>query len=499
MHFMDLSITKKIIFAAIVAGASAACALAGEFQPTGDPLDLAGKWQVVLRAGAKPFAWDDSLSAQPVQLPGSLQVQGLGDEVSVKTQWTGQIVDYSWFTMPVYEKYRQPGNIKIPFWLQPYRHFVGAAAYRRQIEIPAHWQGKRCVLSLERVHISSRIWLDGKELGADHSLSTPHRYDLGHVTPGYHMLVICVDNHLPAAVGENAHCVSDHMQTNWNGIIGKIQLEATPDTCIDDLQTYADVAARQVTVNWSLGGQASGGKMAFVVRTPDHKTLSATAEAAAGQHTIALGETIHTWDEFSPNLYQLRATLTLPGGITHVAATRFGMVNYQVDGKRFLVNGRPTIFRGTLDCAMFPLTGYPSTDVDYWKKEIRAVKAHGFNHLRFHSWCPPEAAFNAADELGCYLQIEHAWTDPAQAGDYLMGEAERVIRSYAVCTSTDGKSWSLPIAQGEFPDSNARQTILFPRPIKTRFLKLVAISPFDVTKPYATVAELQPIVEGESN
>lgn len=62
--------------------------------------------------------------------------------------------------------------------------------------------------------------------------------------------------------------------------------------------------------------------------------------------------------------------------------------------------------------------GYPSTDVAYWKRVIAVIKKHGLNHIRFYSWCPPEAAFIAADELGGYLQVEHAWTDPA-AGKYL--------------------------------------------------------------------------------
>ena len=96
------------------------------------------------------------------------------------------------------EKYRQPGNIKVPFCLQPEKHYVGVAWYQRDIEVPGRWQGKRLLLRLERVHWESRVWLDGNALGANASLSTPHRYDLGvKVAPGKHRLTLRIEQ--PAA------------------------------------------------------------------------------------------------------------------------------------------------------------------------------------------------------------------------------------------------------------------------------------------------------------
>ena len=59
-----------------------------------------------------------------------------------------------------------------------------------------------------------------------------------------------------------------------------------------------------------------------------------------------------------------------------------------------------------MDCCVFPLTGYPSTTIEDWKRIFLTVKDYGMNHIRFHSWCPPEAAFHAADEVGIYLQAE---------------------------------------------------------------------------------------------
>jgi hypothetical protein len=94
--------------------------------------------------------------------------------------------------------------------------------------------------------------------------------------------------------------------------------------------------------------------------------------------------------------------------------------------------------RGTLHCGSFPLTGYPSTDKEEWLRELRACRAHGLNHIRFHSWCPPEAAFEAADELGMYLQVEcSTWPnqgstigDGRPLDDYVKAEAERIVRAF---------------------------------------------------------------------
>jgi hypothetical protein len=87
-----------------------------------------------------------------MQLHGSLQAQGFGEEVSVATEWTSSIFDRSWFTEPRYERYRQPGNVKVLFWLQPDRHYQGAAWYQYTFETPADWQGRRVTLTLERPH-----------------------------------------------------------------------------------------------------------------------------------------------------------------------------------------------------------------------------------------------------------------------------------------------------------------------------------------------------------
>ena len=87
-------------------------------------LDLSGTWALALDptdCGEEERWYAGDLPAPPaaLTLPGSLQAQGFGDAVDLETPWTGTIVDRSFFTEPHYAPYRQPGQIKLPFWLQP--------------------------------------------------------------------------------------------------------------------------------------------------------------------------------------------------------------------------------------------------------------------------------------------------------------------------------------------------------------------------------------------
>ena len=108
------------------------------------PLSLAGEWRFRIDSLDKGIQekWYTALPDETVRLPGSMAENGKGDEVTVTTKWTGDIVDKSYFTSPKYERYRRLGNIKIPFWLKPVKYYKGPAWYQKEIEIPAAWKGK---------------------------------------------------------------------------------------------------------------------------------------------------------------------------------------------------------------------------------------------------------------------------------------------------------------------------------------------------------------------
>jgi hypothetical protein len=412
-----------------------------------DALDLSGVWSFQLDPDdvGVTEAWFTKGLSEQIRLPGALQNQGFGDDVTVDTEWTGAAKKEVWLNEPRYEKYRRPGNIKVPFCLQPEKHYVGAAWYQRQIEIPTQWQDEHAILTLERPHWETRVWVDGEYVGRNDSLCTPHEYDLGPLTPGRHVLTLRVDNRVIVDVGDWSHSVTDHTQGNWNGVIGRIELAPHPPVWIEDVQVFPHVSTQSVTIRGRLGndtGKAGQGTLQLSVRqtqgqkakTPGPVTKPVSWGVDGGTFEFEFPEEgrLHLWDEFHPALYQLAASLddgaavrTVTFGVREVTTT---------PDKLFAVNGRKTFLRGTLECCIFPLTGYPPTDVESWKRIIGICKEHGLNHMRFHSWCPPEAAFAAADELGFYYQVEcGVWTNPGNGtavDAWLWNESERIVRAY---------------------------------------------------------------------
>ena len=406
-------------------------------------IDLSGEWAFALDPGDVGVneQWYNQSLADRIRLPGSLQEQGYGNEVDTNTRWTGEIMDRSWFDAPEYEKYRTKGNIKIPFWLQPEKHYVGVAWYQRAIDIPSSWKGKCIELELERTHWETALFVNGKETGSNDALQTPHRYVIEET--GKLLISIRVDNRVRVAVGVNAHSVSDHTQSNWNGIVGHITLTARPALHIDNIRIYPDITNRKARIEVELAGNNAGEKAQIRIKgtsfncsnPKELKTVNATTDANSSLFscTLDMGDDMLTWSEFEPNLYRLEVELKSKGG-TDIKTTTFGMREFRAEGTRFHVNGTPAFIRGTLECAIFPLTGYASMDADYWTMIYRRCKEFGLNNVRFHSWCPPRVAFEMADREGIYLQVEcGGWANIGNGryvDEWFYAESERIVKEF---------------------------------------------------------------------
>ncbi|MCK4750093.1 MAG: beta-galactosidase, partial [Bacteroidales bacterium] len=297
------------------------------------------------------------------------------------------------------------------------------------------------------------MFVNNREAGSRNSLAVSHEYDITSlINEGSNRISIRIDNRIILPVGVNSHSVSDHTQSNWNGIIGAIKLETRNPVFIKNIQVFPDIQSKSVRVQVALhnatGNQFDGNIELQANSFNSEKTHSATTRAeqvslAGNEHMIeleyAMGFEVLYWSEFSPALYNLEVSLTDSGGqVVDRKSETFGMREFKAEGTRFLVNGRPVFLRGTLECCIFPLTGYPPTDEASWEYVMNRCKEHGLNHIRFHSWCPPEAAFNAADKLGIYLHVEcGSWANQGSSlGDgspldtYLYDESDRIIEAF---------------------------------------------------------------------
>ncbi|MBA7478357.1 hypothetical protein ES707_13780 [subsurface metagenome] len=278
---------------------------------------------------------------------------------------------------------------------------------------------------------------------------TPTSY-LTELSTRRHTLTVRVDNSVKYDVGVNAHSVSDHTQSNWNGITGRIELLATDRIWVSDVQVYPDIRNKSARLLVTIGNAANkqvSGTLTIAAKswntgqnnTPAQKSVGFTASKSETVVEVdyPMGCDVLLWDEFSPAMYRLNLSLKAAADdktFSNEKTVTFGMREVGTKGTQFTINDRPTFLRGTLECCIFPLTGYPPTDVEEWLRILRTAKAHGLNHMRFHSWCPPEAAFEAADRLGVMFHVEcPAWATIGNGepiDKFIYAEGDRILKAY---------------------------------------------------------------------
>lgn len=227
-------------------------------------------------------------------------------------------------------------------------------------------------------------------------------------------------------------------------MVGQLYLEARPLVRITSLQVFPDVLNKRIAVRVNMNNPKSNDlrvRLQLTVEGLSGLTSNLTLKKGESTEEILLnmGSDFKLWSEFHPETYHLKASLKDQStGSTDQQATTFGMRSFKVEGGQLCINGKPVFLRGTLECAIFPKTGYPPTDEASWSRIFKICRVHGLNHVRFHSWCPPEAAFTAADKAGFYLQVEcSSWANQSTTiGDgkrfdaYLYEESKRMVQAY---------------------------------------------------------------------
>ena len=310
-------------------------------------VSLAGEWQVELGESKSAFAKGKRVTTDAAKraiLPGTIDTNHLGFAPKDTMETTHLTRLYA---------------------------YKDAARYSREINIPKGWKKKPVELFLERTR-PTWVYVDGELVDSCNFISTPQRYLLPKkVKPGKHLLEIVVDNGkgVPDQVYGSSHAYTEDTQTNWNGIIGRIELQ--------------------------------------LVGSADSKS----AEVLAG--------VIPSRSVASPT------TLQMPDFAK----------DFHIEGAHFYANGHRIFLRGKHDAAVWPLTGHVEMSVEGWMKYLGTCKEYGINHVRFHSWCPPEAAFVAADSLGIYLQPELPFWGSFDKKDerlmaFLHQEGENILREY---------------------------------------------------------------------
>ena len=246
--------------------------------------------------------------------------------------------------------------------------YKGKAYYTRDIVISKEWNKKPLMFFFERTK-PSQLYIDDELVGSCNNISTPHRYRVQKgLKAGKHTIRLLVDNGsgVPEQVYASSHAYTEDTQTNWNGVIGEMYVEVL-----------------------------------------DKKTSKPLNSSRASNAT-----------SFSRMSSLSKASTSSRDSIGYRDVSNFPTLSIQ--GRHFYANGHPVFLRGKHDACVWPLTGHVPMDLKSWRQYLARCQDFGINHVRFHSWCPPEAAFVAADEMGIYLQPELPFWGNFDAKDSLL-------------------------------------------------------------------------------
>ena len=395
-------------------------------------ISLAGDWAFKIDSlnEGETAAWYNKPAVffnQQIKLPGTMDDAGFGNPINIKPELTRAVMLHLWRKVS----------------------YTGAAWYQKEITIPAGWDKKHISLFLERVIWQTNIWVDGKKMNEmGESLIAPHTFNLSnYLKPGKHIVTLRIDNSrkydISLGTANFAQAYTDDTQIIWNGVIGKIELRSTSKIYIENLQVFPapkDNSIKVVsiinnslakTIKGSLYLSAANGATKFTAFS-----LNVTLNPGVNKITsiIKTKGALKEWDEFNPALYNLNVSIKSAEG-NDASTTSFGVRTISNTNAHLQINNRPLFLRGTLECSIFPKPGHAPMEKNGWRKVFQAAKTYGLNHLRFHSWCPPAAAFEVADEMGFYLQIElPVWSlkigQDKSADDFLQAEAKRIIQYY---------------------------------------------------------------------
>jgi beta-galactosidase len=368
--------------------------------PLQEIISLSGEWDFVTdprlmgrhRMGKGP-GWNepDWKNTRKIEVPGCWAAQGVG-KPRMSQEW-----DLPFDCIP-----------------RPLKHvYMGTARYRRNIEIPKDWAGKRVWLKIGGVRTEAWFWVNQQRVGHINTYCGAYKYDITDlVKPGETAEIIAtVRNDTPSRKGIMA---AFH---RFGGFYRDIELEATPETRIEDVWGRGDLEQKLAEVHVSL--QQAGDAVVHDLKVKiDINTLDGIAAGTFSESVkldkdgsvdmicrVPLSE-FHLWTPETPNLYL--ATVTLLSGSTpiHGWTERFGLRKLEVRGDQFFLNGKPFFMRGYGDDYIYPLTLISPPDREDHIKRLRIAKEAGFNYVRLHTHCESPEFFEAADEVGMLIQPE---------------------------------------------------------------------------------------------
>ncbi len=390
-------------------------------------LDLSGQWKVTI----------DSDTVYTAILPGTLDENSIGYKDNNKYQWKPSEVSEENNNNDT-----QGRKEVIKTRLTRAFTYEGQAVYCRTLDIKDHSKEDRVFLDVERSR-DLALRLNGQELlpYEPGTLSTPYVFEVTkHLSENNTIELICDNSYKNWHHDEIVYSstATDETQTNWNGILGYIRLRWEKQVFIKRVRVYPRKSRMSIILEIDASVPYAG-LLRLSCPIFEEELVERNISIDSGVHTItfddiAISKDCKRWDEYEGNLYELSASAD---GIAEKCVT-FGVRDFEDNGNgRLALNGRTIFLRSEANCCVFPETGHMPLSVKEWLDILQIYKSYGINCVRFHSHCPPEAAFTAADQLGILMQPELSHWNPNTAFEdeksvsYYRMELTQILLAYA--------------------------------------------------------------------
>ncbi|TYP79778.1 glycoside hydrolase family 2 protein [Paenibacillus methanolicus] len=368
-------------------------------------------------------------------------------------------------------------TIQVPFSFESELSGIGDPGfhdvvwYRRKLDIPDHFAGKRIVLHFGAVDYEAQVWVNGRQVASHEGGHTPFHADITDAlrADGDNILVVRAEDYgtdvfLPRGKQfweEKSRAI---WYTRTTGIWQTVWMEAVSPMHLRKVKYTPNIDANEIGIRaFVTGAGAQSGDVRLQVRISFDGQAVATDEFAvrAGEEarTIRLaGLNDHgmdrCWWPERPNLYDVEFVLFLDGSEADRVTSYFGMRKISLENGKFNLNNRPYFMKLVLDQGYFPQGNLTPPSDDAIRQDVELTKAMGFNGARKHQKIEDPRYLYWCDKLGLLV-----WGETANAYDYSEEYAHRFTKEWQEAIERDynhpciavwvplNESWGVPNIQ----------------------------------------------------
>ena len=325
------------------------------------------------KTGFNDKGWDD------LQVPAVWELNGYGDPIYVN-------VGYAW------RNQFQNNPPEVP----TENNHVGS--YRREIVVPASWNGKDIIAHFGSVTSNMYLWVNGRYVGYSEDSKLEAEFDLTpYLKPGQKNLI---------AFQVFRWCDGSYLEDQdffrYSGVGRDCYLYARNKKRIQDIRVTPDLDAAyqngSLSINLDLKG--SGKVDLELVDTQGKQVATATANKSC---LVTMNvENPKKWSAETPYLYTLRASMQ---GSNEVIPVKVGFRKIELKGDQILVNGKAVLFKGADRHEMDPDGGYVVSP-ERMLQDIQIMKQFNLNAVRTCHYPDDNLWYDLCDQYGIYVVAE---------------------------------------------------------------------------------------------